>query len=562
MTAWSLSEMGEPAWQALIQQAPFGIFLIDAEDSIVYANQAARAVWDSVQGQPSRITELFPEIGRDPTGSTPHLWADDLAAQVIPLPEQEHGPRYAVCLLPNGQGQLETKQMEEILEGSFDGILVTDGAGNVEFVNSSYERVAAIPRSQLQGHNMRELLNPIWMQNSVAFVVMEERRPVSMQQVTQDGRDIIVTGMPVFSKDGSIKRIIINARDISEIYQLREELLKVKSRELQHYQDLLLSSDTETQKVVAVSEKMKHVFTVAQRVGPFDTTVLIMGDSGVGKEEVARQIHANSMRKERPMITINCGAIPENLLESELFGYERGAFTGASHGGKMGLLESASGGTVFLDEIGEIPLSFQVKLLRVLESKQITRVGGVKPENIDVRFIAATNRDLAAMVRAGTFREDLYYRLNVISITVPPLCQRREDILPLSLHFLNLYNRKYNQNKVLTPEVVQRLEAHSWEGNVRELRNTIEHMSILGSEPQLRVGDLPWVTKFCEKAGPEASAVEEEPTTDLVLAVQQTEKKLLLQAKQACGSTREMAQYLHVDQSTVVRKLHKYGIGL
>lgn len=561
MTAWPLCEIEEAALRTGFHQASFGILLADEKDSILYANPAAQAVWKLSPEAPGRVTDLFSTTGRDPVSGTPYFQAEDMVPHVIPLPKQARGPSYAVYVLPGGRQQMETEQMTEILEGSFDGILVTDGMGNVQFVNSSYERVAAIPRSQLQGHNMRELINPVWMKNSVAFVVMEERRPVSMQQVTQDGRDIVVTGTPVFNGDGSIKRIIINARDISEIYQLREELLKAKSRELQHYQELLLSGDVEAEKVVAVSEKMRRVFTLAQRVGPFDTTVLITGESGAGKEEVARQIHANSMRRDRPMITINCGAIPESLLESELFGYERGAFTGASHNGKTGLLATASGGTVFLDEIGEIPPLFQVKLLRALETKQITRIGGLKPENIDVRFIAATNRDLSAMVCAGTFREDLYYRLNVITITVPPLRQRREDILPLALHFLHLYNRKYDQNKVMTPEVVRRLEEHGWEGNVRELRNTIENMVILGSETQLQVSDLPWITKLCEKDS-SGTGTAETDTTDLGLAVEQTERKLLLQAKQSCRSTREMARYLHVDQSTVVRKLHKYGITL
>lgn len=450
-------------------------------------------------------------------------------------------------------------EMEEILEGSFDGILVTDGEGNVQYVNSSYERVAAIPRDQLLGHNMRDLINPVWMENSVAFVVMEERRPVSMQQVTQDGRDIVVTGTPIFDSLGRIRRIVINARDISEIYQLKGELLKVKNRELQHYQGMIQSSGMETEKIITVSEKSKKVFALADRVGAFDATVLIQGESGVGKEEVARRIHRSSLRKNRPMISINCGAIPENLLESELFGYEKGAFTGAASAGKEGLLEAASGGTVFLDEIGEIPPAFQVKLLRVLESKQITRVGGIRPKDIDVRFVAATNRDLREMVQSGAFREDLYYRLNVINITVPPLRQRRDDILPLALYFLNFFNQKYHQDKEMTPEVVQRFEEYDWPGNVREMRNVVESMVIMGAEKQLHISDIPWVSQMILQ-GAEQSAAGEPMLTDLNTALEQTERSLLSHAKKLCTSTREMARFLQIDQSTVVRKLKKYGL--
>lgn len=450
-------------------------------------------------------------------------------------------------------------EMEEILEGSFDGILVTDGEGNVQYVNSSYERVAAIPRDQLLGHNMRDLINPVWMENSVAFVVMEERRPVSMQQVTQDGRDIVVTGTPIFDSLGRIRRIVINARDISEIYQLKGELLKVKNRELQHYQGMIQSSGMETEKIITVSEKSKKVFALADRVGAFDATVLIQGESGVGKEEVARRIHRSSLRKNRPMISINCGAIPENLLESELFGYEKGAFTGAASAGKEGLLEAASGGTVFLDEIGEIPPAFQVKLLRVLESKQITRVGGIRPKDIDVRFVAATNRDLREMVQSGAFREDLYYRLNVINITVPPLRQRQDDILPLALYFLNSFNQKYHQDKEMTPEVVQRFEEYDWPGNVREMRNVVESMVIMGAEKQLHISDIPWVSQMILQ-GAEQSAAGEPMLTDLNTALEQTERSLLSRAKKLCTSTREMARFLQIDQSTVVRKLKKYGL--
>lgn len=562
--------------RAVIRDTPNGILLFDRACRVAFANQAAIELLGlrSVSEERLDVRELVGPLNLNTLDAEGAMtfsmrWKGHvLHYRLLALRDTDGEADYAMILMESAEvlhskTELEaawklTSEMEEILEGSFDGILVTDGDGNVQFVNSSYERVAAIPRKELQGRNMRALINPVWMENSVAFVVRDERRPVSKRQVTQDGRDIIVTGKPVFDEAGNIKRIVINARDITEIFQLREELLNAKNRELQHYQSILSTTNVESEKLVAVSEESKKVFSLAKRVGPFDTTVLILGESGSGKEEVARQIHSSSMRRDHALVTINCGAIPENLLESELFGYEKGAFTGASSGGKIGLLEAADGGTVFLDEIGEIPLSFQVKLLRVLETKQVTRVGGVKPKEINVRFVAATNRDLTKLVREGAFREDFYYRLNVVSITVPPLRQRRQDILPLSLYFLTMFNHKYNQNKVMTPEVIKRMEEYDWGGNVRELRNVVETMVIMSPNEQLQISDVPWIMEQC--MGKKEPVEEAEEVTDLNLAVQQVEMRLLQQAQEACGSTREMARYLHVDQSTVVRKLKKYGL--
>jgi len=571
-------EIPHAVLRSVMCDTPNGVLIFDEAYRILFANRAALQMLELEAGKEYDVRELTGRLDLAAVDAdaektfTMRQGNRQLHYRLISAGDAGQSAVYALILMESQQvlrSQMEleaawklTSEMEEILEGSFDGILVTDGDGNVQFVNSSYERVAAIPRKELEGRNMRALINPVWMENSVAFVVREERRPVSKRQVTQDGRDIIVTGKPVFDENGKIKRIVINARDITEIFQLREELLNAKNRELQHYQSILSTTNTEREKVVAISEKTKKVFSLAERVGRFDTTVLILGESGAGKEEVAQQIHASSMRRDHALVTINCGAIPENLLESELFGYEKGAFTGASSSGKIGLLEAADGGTVFLDEIGEIPLSFQVKLLRVLETKQVTRVGGVRAKSIDVRFIAATNRDLTKMVRDGAFREDFYYRLNVVSITVPPLRQRREDILPLSLFFLNRFNHKYNQNKTMTPEVIKRMEEYDWEGNVRELRNVVEHMVIMSPNEQLQISDVPWIIRQCQGPG-EASLLPEtagEESTDLGRAVEELEKRLLLRAKAECASTREMARFLNVDQSTVVRKLQKYGL--
>lgn len=454
-------------------------------------------------------------------------------------------------------------ELAEILEGSFDGILVTDKDGKILFVNSSYERVAEIKRSDMEGKSMRDLINPVWMPNSVAYVVAEQKTTVSKRQIVKSGRHIMVTGKPIFDRDGEIKKIVINARDITEIYDLSEELQKSKSAEKLYMEQLsdFSQMNQKASPILAVSKEMKDALSLAEKVANFQATVLILGESGVGKEEVAKFIHKNSMRRDKPFIAINCGAIPDNLLESELFGYEKGAFTGAINTGKEGLLEAAAGGTVFLDEIGETPLDFQVKLLRFLESKEIRRVGSNHSKSVDVRVLAATNRNLETMIEEGTFRRDLYYRINVVQIEVPPLRKRKEDIVPLASFFLQKYNQKYGQEKLLTMELVDELEKYQWVGNVRELKNVIENMVIVSNNEYLQTEDLPWDVK--DKKMQKRRLIDEISEQDLTLgeAVAELEKQILLRTRETCSSTREMAVKLDVNQSTIVRKMQKYNIG-
>ena len=461
-------------------------------------------------------------------------------------------------------GLRDADSYQEILEGSFDGILVTDKEGKILYVNESYERVAEISRIDMEGKYMKDLINPVWMPESVVYVVAREKQPISLRQVTKSGRHIMVTGRPVFDDKGEIRKIVVNARDITEIYDLETRLEEAKTAEKQYVDRLMHSfkdDDFSDKHILAVSEEMKAVLSLASRVANFQATVLVMGESGVGKEEVAKFIHENSMRKDKPFIVVNCGAIPDNLLESELFGYEKGAFTGAVQTGKQGLFEAAEGGTIFLDEIGETPLDFQVKLLRFLENKEIRRVGGIKHKTVDVRVIAATNKDPAVMVKEGTFREDLYYRLNVVQIDVPPLRKRTDDILPLSLLFLSRYNKKYGQEKRLTNDVVKALEHYSWPGNIRELKNIIENMVIVSSNEYLQTVDLPWNSKGKNNSLRRGiQSLAENENIGLEEAVAYLERNMIMEAMKTCGSTRKIAQKLKVNQSTIVRKMKKYNI--
>lgn len=448
---------------------------------------------------------------------------------------------------------LET--LEEILEASFDGIMVTDGDGKCILVNSSYTRNTGIERSDILGHNVRELINPVWMKTSVAVETIKNRQPTSIEHDTQNGNHIIVTGTPIFNNDGSIKMVVINTRDISEIEHLNKKLSEAKGMEKIYLQSMginreILQIDNE---IVVINNQMRDIYEVAKRVSTYNTTVLITGESGTGKELVARYIHDHDKtRKERPFIVINCGAIPPNLMESELFGYEEGAFTGAIKGGKKGLFEEASGGTLFLDEVGEMDLSLQVKLLRALESKRIMRVGGHEEIPFDVRIISATNKNLERAVQEGKFRDDLFYRLNVVSLHVPPLRERIDEIAPLATKFVNQFNALYGQKKNLTYDLIKELQKYDWPGNIRELKNAIENMVVLSSNEYLYGFDLPW-----KKSG---GKPERDEMPSLKNAMEDFEKNYLTRAKEKWKTTSRMAEALGVNQSTISRKLNKYGL--
>jgi TyrR family helix-turn-helix protein len=302
---------------------------------------------------------------------------------------------------------------------------------------------------------------------------------------------------------------------------------------------------------------MKTLLSTVVRLAQFDSTILVTGESGTGKELIAETLHKNSTRKNGPFIKVNCGAIPENLLESELFGYDYGAFTGAKKEGKAGYFQLATGGTLFLDEIGDLPFNLQVKLLRVLQNKEIVRVGGSKSIPVDVRIVTGTNHNLLEQVEKKMFREDLYYRLNVVPIHVPPLRDRKEDIPALVTHFMQLYNRKHKLNKKIAPELVDIFMGYSWPGNVRELENLIERLLVVTTKDLITREDLP---SFLTEALPSSSEILVTGILPLQDAVETVEKQILTKAYEKYRTTRQMAKELKVDASTVVRKAAKYGI--
>lgn len=472
--------------------------------------------------------------------------------------QQELLDRIAFLESKINENQKKFDDIQAAFESSFDGILITDGQGKVLALNKAYVRLTGLEEAEMLGTNMREHLNPVYMPQSGALLALEQKKSVTIPHMTRNNRSITVTSNPVFNENGEIYRVITNVRDITELISLRQELLRAQAME-RAYSQLEGSKNLGKDKgYVAISAGMKSVFATASKVSSVDATVLILGESGVGKEVVARYIHENSPRHKNPFIVVNCGAIPEQLLESELFGYAPGAFTGAARSGKAGLFETAQGGTLFLDEIGELPLSLQVKILRVLEAREIMRVGSTKTIAVDVRILAATNRDLEQMVANKRFRADLYYRLNVIRITIPPLRERIDDIAPLGIYYLNLFNKRYHQKKRFSYEMIGELERYPWPGNIRELKNAVEQMVVLGYDEFLQAGDLPWYQK--QDGEIHSRPVQISGIIPLKQALEETEKQLLENALKKYRTSRQISRVIGVDQSTVVRKLNKYGL--
>lgn len=456
------------------------------------------------------------------------------------------------------------KELEAIIESSYDGFYITDGNAVTLRINSAYTRITGIKPEEVIGRSMYELVDKGLYSESVTLRVLKEKKPVTIMHDVKTGKRLLITGNPVFNENGQIVRVVTNARDITELINLKKKL--EESQELTQRYHLELQQLRKQQKdigeIVVKSPEMKKVVEMAAKVSDVDSTVLISGESGVGKEIIAKIIHNTGKRNSGPFIKVNCAAIPDTLLESELFGYEQGSFTGARRDGKPGMFELAQNGTIFLDEVGELPLHLQPKLLRVIQDKEIIRLGGSRPIKLDVRIIAATNKDLAKMVEEGKFREDLYYRLNVVPIFILPLRERKSDIFPLIMHFLNKFNQKYGLNKKLATDTVDLLTEYSWPGNVRELENVVERLVVTVNEdiikphhlPSNIVGNSSFNERFPWRFANDVVSLKD--------AVAYVEKEMIFRALRKYKTTRRAAKALKINQSTVVRKAQKYNINI
>lgn len=456
----------------------------------------------------------------------------------------------------------------KILESSYDGIYITDGEANTLYLNEAYEKMTGIKREELVGKNMKDLVRNKLYDSSGSLLVQQTKDKVSLRQkVVKSNKEILITSTPVFHGE-EIIYIVTNVRDISDLSSLQKRLKKVETLN-KEYEEALKTMKDQMYGIInnddIRSDTMLRLVEKILKLAKIDVPLMLGGETGVGKTYFAKYIHMNSQRKDQEFISLNCGAVPKNLIETELFGYVQGAYTGASNKGKTGVFELANGSTIFLDEIAEFDIEMQVKLLKVLEEGEIRRVGSDKNIKVDFRLITASNKDLKQMVKEGKFREDLYYRISAFPIIIPPLRERKEDILQMILYFLGIFNEKYNMNKYFSYPALEELKSYSWPGNIRELKNVVEQSLILSNENEIkfiiwneREDKKLYIDKDSEKedlyidnierlvveSGYSLKEVTEKIQRDLIKKMLKKEKKQKIVAK-----------ILKVDEATISRKI-------
>jgi len=571
-------ERTKALFETVLQSVPSGILAVDADLRLTLVNRMAEEIMclDAKQVLGKVVTEVIPDshlkdvvsLGVSHSGQR-YQWGDKrLLISRRPI-FQDHQAVGGVSVFQD-ESELETVQRQlaqirrlhdeqnTLVENLHDGVLVTDAQFALK-ANPSFGRITGIAPVMIEGRRLESLDSAKYPAlqaiRDIQSQVLATRASLTQRHTLAGGNEVFITGTPVLGPGQEVLRVVINLRDVTELKALEEQIKRLASQ----------PSDREKERaagqlggVVAESPQMNALVELCLRVARVDSTVLLTGESGTGKDVLARLIHRLSLRHDKPFVAINCAAVPDNLLESEFFGYERGAFSGADKDGKPGLFEEADGGTLFLDEVGELPLALQVKLLKVIQEQRFRRLGSVKDRALDLRIIAATNRNLEEMVQKGQFREDLFYRLYVVPINIPPLRERPQDIMPLAMNFLQACNRKYGVSRTLSQDLLRVLEGNPWPGNVRELQNTIERMVVTADADTLEPRHLPQdlaPAAPCPPPGlwlPEGLSLRE--IRELV------ERQVIERAIASGDNLRAIARRLGVSHSTVLRKAQKLGV--
>lgn len=437
---------------------------------------------------------------------------------------------------------------ERIVESSHDEIFVCDKDGYMIYCNKAFESNYGIDREDMIGKTAMFLNEAGYSNQTPIPAVVKHKKKVSMEQKTITGKTLIITATPVFDENGDIEFIVENSRDISELNSIKEKI-KLYENTISSFNksQSLIYNDTTIK-----GSSMKSILEIAKNVAKTNVNVLLLGESGCGKTTLAKHIHLNSKRARKPFITINCSTISPNLLESELFGYEGGAFTGANSKGKIGLVELANEGTLFLDEIGDIPKELQSKFLQLIQDKTFTSVGGVKTKKVDIRFISATNVDLINSINQKKFREDLYYRINVVELKIPPLRDRKEDLLELIFHFFKKYSNIFNLDKSMSTEVINVLLNYNYPGNMRELENIIQNILVTSSSDYIELHHLP------KSVLHQVDFVKDEENNSLDNLMENYERLLICKYYKNNPSSYKLAKALNISQSKASRLIRKY----
>lgn len=457
---------------------------------------------------------------------------------------------------------LNSDYLQHVLNNLQDGIFIADMEGKALWVNDMSTKQLGLSKEDLIGKHVDELEKQGIFTPSVTSDVIKYRKQSSIVQESL-GRQYLATGKIIFIPEENKELIVVHVKDITSTVksslklEKAEYLLKIyweELKQMKHDQN----NDNPEDLIIGTSCKHNQMIELINHIALYDASILLTGETGVGKSLLAEQIHRKSDRVDKPFMHINCSAIPETLLESELFGYKKGAFTGANQSGKVGLVEKADGGTLFLDEIAELPLPLQSKILQLVQDKSFIPVGATDVKHVDIRIITATNEDLLQLIEDKKFREDLYYRLNVVSIHVPSLREREEDILPLIYHYLNVYMLKYGKDISLTNDLLEALQEYSWPGNIRELENLVERLVVTAFTNSVDVDALP-INMFNHTSVDKISS-DMLKGQSLPQYLEKIERQIIQKAQQEYSSTRQAAHKLGLTQSSYIRRLQKYKL--
>ena len=439
-----------------------------------------------------------------------------------------------------------------VLDTVPDGVHVASGEGITLNINKAFERITGVSRNHIVGGSTEELFKQKSFMKTTFLEAVKSKNVVSRTLILDDKRRVLISCNPMFDANLNIEYLVTYIRDISELTSIKDSKKKLESFEKMKSESALRKPEALNPELL-MGENSLRCFKLAKRVAATDAKILIQGETGTGKTLLARYIHDNSLRSNAKFLSLNCAAMPEGLIEAELFGYSKGAFTGASSKGKEGLLSVADKGTLFLDEIGDLPLSLQAKLLKVLEENQFLPLGATQFRNTDFRLITATHHNLKKAVEEGRFREDLYYRIQVMPLEMPCLTERQDEIEPLLSYYLNHFSSQYRIEKAISEETLKVLKSYPWPGNIRELINLTEQLVLISDAKEIKVSDLPAHFVSEPKQNDEPSSMG-----NLNEQVARLELKMISNAIKIYGSTRAAAASLGINQSTLVKKRKQY----